>query len=330
MYTETTVPAAKPRRDAAVTDYASLIPLGGLRMSPQLGAGLYTGVPAAAYHADPAFAPSLSSTLARVLLEHSPAHAYAQHPRLNAQYRPRESSAAMSFGSLVHALLADPEGHGTVEIGHFPDFRTKEARAWRDEVAQSGRIAVLEADFLAAEPVAEAVRRHAGAGHTNDPFNPRPGHAAAYSELTLIWEQRSVYYRALIDRLVIDPQGYCDLWDWKTTSDVSDRAIERAVYNMGYAFQLAFYLRGLGALLPSFAHRFTASLVFVETAAPYTVRRVFLTPEYLQYAQMEAERACALWEQCIRSNRWDDPRNGQNFSVELPAWAVDDEQIVIE
>jgi len=315
--------AAKPAaKDAKVVPYCC--PPDG---RPHLYSGLYADVPQHIYHADPAFAPSLSSSLARVLLDNSPAHCYAQHPRLNPNYAPKESSRSMNTGSLVHALLAEPEGRGAVEIGHFPDFKTAAAKTWRDEVKASGCIPVLEKDFLDAQPIADALRKYAGAGCTNAPFNP-PSDAVAYSELTAIWSEHSIYYRALFDRVVITPHQI-DVWDWKTASDVSDRAIEQAVHRYNYAFQIAFYLRGLGALLPSYSPvQMSACIVFVETAAPYTVRHVFLTPDYMAHAQAQVKQVCDQWMQCILGNDFSDPRNGAVFRVELPAWADDD--IVIE
>jgi len=318
------VAAAPKREDAKVVPYCC--PPDG---KPQLYSGLYANVPAHVYHADPAFAPSLSSTLARVLLNDSPAHVYAQHPRLNPNYTPKESTRSMNTGSLAHALIAEPEGRGVVEIGHFPDFKSAAAKAWRDEVKASGKLPILEKDFLDAQPIADSVRRHAAAGCTNDPFNPPEG-AKAYSELTAIWSEHSIYYRALFDRVVITPHTI-DVWDWKTASDVSDRAIEQAVYRYNYAFQIAFYLRGLSALLPSYSPvQMSAALVFVETQAPYTVRRVFLTPEYMAHEQAQVKQACDQWTQCILSSDFSDPRNGAAFHVELPAWAAEDDDIVIE
>jgi|GEM_PF-942401 len=315
--------AAKPAaKDAQVVEFTG-------DATARLHSGLYANVPQHLYHADPAFAASLSSSLGRVLLNDSPAHVYAQHPRLSPNYAPKESSRSMNTGSLVHALLADPEGRGTVEIGHFPDFKTKAAQAWRDEVKQSGKLPILEKDFLEAQPIADAMRAHAAGGCTNDPFTPPEG-ANAYSELTAIWSEHSVYYRALFDRVVISPHTI-DVWDWKTASDVSDRAIEQAVSRYNYAFQIAFYLRGLSALLPSYSPaQMSAALVFVETTAPYTVRRVYLTPEYMAHAQAQVKQACDQWAQCILSSDFSDPRNGAAFHVELPAWAAEDDDIVIE
>ena len=50
---------------------------------------IHTDISAEAYHADPAPEPSLSSSVAKILVNLSPAHARIAHPRLNPDYRPR-------------------------------------------------------------------------------------------------------------------------------------------------------------------------------------------------------------------------------------------------
>ena len=55
------------------------------------------------YRADPLSVPSLSASIAKVLIMESPAHAYDIHPKLG--NRARKPSAAMDEGTLIHTLL---------------------------------------------------------------------------------------------------------------------------------------------------------------------------------------------------------------------------------
>lgn len=288
-----------------------------------LNVGLHEGMPAHIYHADPAPRPSLSSSLARILLNDSPRHAWSQHPRLNPDKPARESTDSMDLGTLVHAMLAGDKAG--IEVGTFDDYRSKAARDWRDGVRATGATPVLEKHLHAANPIADAVKANAGNGCDNGPF--REG-VQAMSEAVCIWQEGDEYCRALVDRLMLDDHTV-DLWDWKTTTDVSDRAIEKTVANYGYATQLAFYLRGLRKLMP-YVVQFSATLVFVETAAPYTVRRVNFSPEYMAHADREVTRAINLWQRCSASGDWSDPRNGTGLSLELPAYLVEDDLITID
>ena len=47
-----------------------------------LSEGIHLGVPEATYHADPCIEPSASSGILRLLMDRTPMHAHAAHPRL--------------------------------------------------------------------------------------------------------------------------------------------------------------------------------------------------------------------------------------------------------
>ncbi|GBR70939.1 hypothetical protein [Gluconobacter kanchanaburiensis] len=76
--------------------------------------GIYD-MPEAVYHSDPCLEPSLSNSIARVLLDQSPMHAHYAHPRLNLKREPFEVTAAMDFGTALHKLLLG-KGAAIVEV----------------------------------------------------------------------------------------------------------------------------------------------------------------------------------------------------------------------
>jgi hypothetical protein len=288
-----------------------------------IGVGIHEGIPAARYHADPCEKPSLSSSLARVLINDSPRHAWAQHPRLNPEKIARERTDSMDLGTLVHAILAGDKGG--IEVGMFDDYRSKASRDWRDGVRATGATPVLEKHLHAAQPIADAIKASVGNGCDNGPF--REG-VRAMSEAVAVWKEGDEYCRALIDRLTFGDHT-ADLWDWKTTTDISNRAIEKTVANYGYATQLAFYLRGLRKLLPKIG-QISASLAFVEVQPPHTVRRVYFSGEYMAHADREVTKAIRLWQHCMATGDWSDPRNGADLCLELPGYLVADDEITID
>lgn len=273
-------------------------------MNP-LSPGLHYGIPASVYHSDPAEQPSLSSTIARVLLNDSPAHAYAAHSRLGGNKK--ESTEAMGLGSMVHSLM-DDGGEKDYEIGDFDSYKGGAARDWRDSVIASGKRPVLTRDLVDANPVADALRREI----------PAPvGHK---SEVTAIWKEGDAYCRARFDRLVID--GFTgSVTDWKTCADVTDRGIIKSIVKYGYHIQVAFYLRGLKKCADLSDADFT--LVFVETKAPYTVRRVQLTDMFMAEGNRQVDRAIELWQKCMKTNTWIDHRQSETFIAEIPLWMED-------
>ena len=53
--------------------------------------GIYN-ILAEQYHADPCVTASLSSSIAKILIEQSPMHAWMAHPRLNLKFKRQEDS----------------------------------------------------------------------------------------------------------------------------------------------------------------------------------------------------------------------------------------------
>lgn len=283
-----------------------------------LGVGLHEGVPADVYHADCCPAPSLSSSVLRTMLSKSIEHAALEHPKLGGASK--DSTPSMNLGSIVHWLLASGVSDDLV-LGAFDNYLSKAARLWRDEVTASGKTPILERDLNDARPVADAVRQKAALGITNTPFVPH-----ARSEVSAIWQEGEVFCRARYDQLVIDPNGYADIFDWKTTTDVSPRAIEKAIVKYGYHIQAAFYLRGLNALLPSHRGRTSLCFVFVESAPPYAVRRVVLSPAFLAAGVKEVSRGIDQWKHALATSQFTAP-NLETLEVELPAFLEDDDDI---
>src|SRR3979411_2799004 len=70
----------------------------------RLPVGLHFDVQAADYHADPCERPSLSSSIAKILIEKTPRHAWTAHPWLNPNFVPKQDSK-FDLGSAVHELM---------------------------------------------------------------------------------------------------------------------------------------------------------------------------------------------------------------------------------
>ena len=68
------------------------------------GIGIHYSMRAAAYHADPCERPSLSSSIAKILLEKTPRHAWTAHPRLNPDFAAKDESK-FDLGTAVHELM---------------------------------------------------------------------------------------------------------------------------------------------------------------------------------------------------------------------------------
>jgi hypothetical protein len=120
-----------------------------------LDAGVHD-IPPAEYHADPAPSPSLSRSIAKLLVERSPAHAWAAHPRLGRRADAAgDSSDELDLGSAVHELFL--RGSDAVAIIPFATYQSVQAKGLRDEARKSGLIPLKTAKYQAAIRVIEAL-----------------------------------------------------------------------------------------------------------------------------------------------------------------------------
>lgn len=262
--------------------------------------GLHYGIPAKAYHADPCEQPSLSSGIARLILSESLAHAHLAHPKLGGAAK--TATESMGLGQLVHSLM-DDNAEKDWELGVFDSYKSGEARAWRDRIALSGKQPVLDRDLVDAQPVADALKAKV--------ILPE-----CKSEVTAIWREGDVWCRARYDKLALTNKHF---WDYKTSSnDLSDRGIVKTIAKYGYHIQMAFYLRGLKACTG--LEHLSATLVFVATKAPHTVRRVRLTDTFLAEGHRKVEEAIEQWGTAMKTGEWIDHREAEVFEAEMPMW----------
>ena len=120
--------------------------------------GIYQ-MPDREYHADPvAAAPSLSRSIAKLLIEASPAHAFAAHPRLGGSVSQTAASGDddMDVGSAAHAAFLEGDTDKIVHV-QFDSYRTNAAKEFRDQTLRSGKIPLKTKQYDAAMHVAEAL-----------------------------------------------------------------------------------------------------------------------------------------------------------------------------
>lgn len=259
------------------------------------------------YHADQVTdQPCLSASIARILVAESPAHAYAAHPKLNPAWAPVEE-AKFDLGTVVHQLLLDE--HARVEVIHFDSWRTAEAKQCRDVARAAGKTPLLVDDWARAVEIADAIRQQV-AGLDVDP----PILTDGKSEQTLVWEENGVACKARLDWLRDDHAAIDDI---KTTSrSANPDTWSRTVFSMGYDVQAAFYLRGVKAVTgadPDFR------LVVCETAPPYALSVIGMTPGALELANAKVDWALATWKRCLGTDVWSGYPKRVAYA-EAPSW----------
>lgn len=275
--------------------------------------GLYDDMSAADYHADPCPEPSLSSSIAKVMLAETPLHAWAQHPRLNLMREPdRDPTRVAEIGTAAHKMLL---GRGAeIVIIDAKSYQSKDAQAQRAAAYTEGRAPILFADCAAASRLADTTRR------ALEEIPDCAGFFAGKSEVVMAWEDMGgAWCRGMIDRLTMDDRS-ATIWDIKTTAaGLSDKALGSRIAD-GYDLQAAMYVRGLSQLFPALAGRIKFRWIFIEQDEPHEVRVIEADRATLTIGDKKAAFAIELWRRCIAANEWPGYRR-EIGTVEYPMWS---------
>lgn len=270
-------------------------------------AGIHTNLPAATYHNGATETPSLSSSIARLLVTKSPAHGKAAHPVLNPNLV-RKDETKFDLGTAAHALFL--EGEDRIAVCTALDWRKSEAKAFREEQRALGNVPLLlkeagDVRSMVAEARAQLDKHRA---------KPRP-FTDGKPEQTLVWEDdHGVVCRARLDWLRDD---FSAIDDYKTTSaSAAPEKWTRTMYGMGADMQVAFYMRGVERLTgvrPVFRY------VVQETYLPYALSVVDLAPSALALAEDKVQTAIDRWALCLERDFWP-AYPEQVASIEVPTW----------
>jgi hypothetical protein len=135
-------------------------------------------------------------------------------------------------------------------------------------------------------------------------------------ELSIYWrdERTGVKCRARPDCFL---EGV--VFDLKKTQDARPSEFTKSVARYSYDFQAAFHLEGLRRFTGR--EDFTFILIAVEEARPHGVWLHEFRPELLNAAELDVQRALALYARCTADGTW--PAYPQPYGelAALPKWA---------
>lgn len=205
--------------------------------------------------------------------------------------KPREASKAMDLGTLIHAAALEPEKFDDlVIVSPYPDFRTKEAREWKVDQIELGKIITTEDEIEKIKDIATAVI---------DDY--RLNFQAPYkTEMAVFGKIGETEIKGLIDLV---PDGLDCLVDLKTTSSFDSLdSIQRTIVNRGYHWQAALYLDLWNAASGEKRTRFV--FCFVEVDSPHETAWVELSENLLELGRAGYMNAVARWQKCVATNHW--------------------------
>jgi PDDEXK-like uncharacterized protein DUF3799 len=272
--------------------------------------GIYDGMPAEVYHADPVPEGSLSSSGAKRLLPPS-------CPALF-RYADKPATRRMEHGTAAHTVVLGA-GAGLHRI-EADDWRKNATKAEAEAARGEGLTPVLAAAHDRILAMAAALRRHRAASLLFAPGSGLAEQSAFWHDTEYTVGGGPLWRRCRYDWLPHGAGGVILVPDYKTSERADPDFTARQIATMGYYQQGAWYRDGVAALRPGFEVRFV--LVVQETSPPYLVGCYNLHPRSLALGAAKNRRAMEIWRDCTESGVWPgyDPFEGI-ATLDLPRWA---------
>lgn len=263
--------------------------------------GVFVDVADADYRADPCPQPSVTQSLLKILLDQSPAHARLEHPRL-APPREQDDAPAEKYdhdkaiGNAAHAMII---GRGKdIAEADFNNFQTKEAKAFRDDPANAGKIVILSKHLRRATAMVNAARGAIELIGDDWLGSFKDGQG----EVVIAWQEEGMWLRSLIDWKAT---RFATCYDMKTTGmSIAPHGLGFLVEKAGWHVQAAFHERGLDVLEPGDAGRRKFRFLAQENYPPYAVVPVELNEHWLTLGRKKIQMALDIWRRCLDSGVW--------------------------
>lgn len=257
--------------------------------------GLITDFDTAAYFTDPCPAPSLTQSIAKIIIEQSPAHAFIAHPRLTppTEDETEKYDKARAIGNAAHALML--RRGKTLAIIDADDFRGKVAQQKRDEATAVGSVPILKKHYETAAGMAASARQQLDAMQLSHCF------AVGSAEVVVAWNEGPLWFRSMIDWLSSTQL----IFDYKTTGgSASPWQIGAKMAGDGWDIQAAMIERGLDAVDPEFRGRRRFRFVLQENEPPYALTVAELSESTMTIGRKRLQYAIDTWARCITSGEW--------------------------
>lgn len=207
----------------------------------------------------------------------------------------------MELGTIIHHAVLEPEKplESLVAISPYVDYRTKEAREWRDSQRMVGKVIATEEEVSMAKACAEVFREDYA----------QKFQAKTQNEVAVFGRIGETEVKGMIDMV---PDGLDCLIDLKTTSSIDSLDnLQRNIVNRGYHWQAALYLDLWNAASGEKRTRFV--VCFMETEYPHETAWVELSENLIDIGRAGYMNAVAKWQSCVATDTW--PRSVEGLAI---------------
>lgn len=221
--------------------------------------------------------------------------------------RDKETSKAMELGTLIHYAILEPDRNleSLVAVSPYVDYRTKEAREWRDSQRMAGKIIATAEEINTASVCGEIFREDYA----------QKFQAKTQNEVAVFGKIGDTEVKGMIDLV---PDGLDCLLDLKTTSSIDSlENLQRTIVNRGYHWQAALYLDLWNAACGEKRTRFV--FCFIETDHPHETAWVELSENLIDIGRAGYMNAIAKWQTCVAADTW--PKSIEGIAmIETPKY----------
>ena len=232
-----------------------------------------------------------------------------------------ETSDAMDFGSLVHAVVLQPhkiaEEFVCIPSSVLTSNGQRRGKAWEQFVEDNpGKHMMFAEDFDRALVIQSKVLEH--------PFYDLVMDWTEHVEIPIAWtdEQTGVLCKGIPD-IVCKNEWVIDI---KTTNDLTgfiqgkEKLTSTKIADFGYHLQGAFYLGGASAC---YGRQFTRfALIVVETRQPYRVYAMEIDEQSLFAGRMQVTQLLEEYQRRMKHDDWSEEGEKSLLQVSIPSWAM--------
>lgn len=234
---------------------------------------------------------------------------------------PQEDKDTFTFGRILHEVFLFDRDLSDVVIEIPASVLSKSGsragQAWKDfaaECAEADRTPLFAEEIAAITAMCGAIFSHPLACKVFESEGP--------VEAPIVWtDHRGLKRKAMLDKLATR----LAIGDLKGMANVDLHAFRRSAYDYGYHRQAAYYVEAARELT---GDEWPFLFVAVKKTPSYACEVIMLDEGFVELGRQENEDALDRLVECRETGRWHRRDYGKIVTIEAPAWALKQRELV--